>query len=357
MGATIGTNFRVTIFGQSHSQMIGAVVDGLPAGTAISQRAIEIDMERRAPGGTLCSQRHELDIVRVISGLKNDVTTGAPICGLIENTDARAQDYDNIKAARPGHADYTAYVKYGEYHDARGGGQFSGRMTAPLVFAGALARQLLEQKGVYVGGHICAVGDVRGDMLDFVSVDASLLQTLNKASFPVLDEQIGERFLRQIRQAQKAKDSVGGVIECAAVGVPAGWGMPFFDSLESVLAHLLFSVPAVKGVEFGAKDIFAMHGSEANDALYYDGAVRTRTNHNGGINGGISNGMPIIVRAAFKPTPSIGIEQDTIELASNKNTKITIGGRHDPCIVLRAVPIVEACMCLALADCMLEGGR
>jgi chorismate synthase len=357
MSGNWGRNLRLSIFGESHGAGIGMVIDGLPAGLPVDEGQIATEMARRAPGkDPAATARKEADKVRLLSGVYNGKTTGTPICGLIENTNTRGEDYGNIQTlARPGHADYTGFVRYGGFNDIRGGGHFSGRLTAPLVFAGALARAFLAREGVEAAAHILSIEDVRERPFRAEDLTGNKLKKLREMSFPVLEER--EEAMRQrIRQAKEEQDSVGGVIECAAVGCPAGWGSPFFDSVESRAASLLFSVPAVKGVEFGAGfEIAAMRGSAANDALCLEkGQVRTKTNRNGGINGGITNGMPIIVRAAVKPTPSIARPQQTIDYRALEPAEIQVQGRHDPCIVLRAVPVIEAALLLALTECALE---
>jgi chorismate synthase len=294
------------------------------------------------------------------SGLYQGKTTGTPLCGLIKNTDLRSADYEALRGvARPGHADWTGHVKYGGYQDPRGGGHFSGRLTAPLVFAGAVARQLLRRKGIAAGGHVLRLGGVTDQAFDPVLVNRTILDNLRGMEVPLLDLSAETAMRQVIRDAIAEKDSVGGVVECAVTDLPAGLGAPFFDSMESVLSHLLFSIPAVKAVEFG--DGFGMadqRGSRVNDAFYYDrdGKTRTRTNHNGGINGGLTNGMPLVFRVAVKPTPSIGALQRTVDFLEEKEIDLEIKGRHDPCVVLRALPVVEAAALLAAADFLIEAG-
>ncbi len=360
MSATWGRHFKVTIFGQSHGAAIGAVIDGVPAGLEIDEARIACDLARRAPGYAAGStKRREPDRVNILSGVYNGRATGGPICGVIENTDTRSADYESLcLKPRPGHADYTGYVKYKGFNDPRGGGGFSGRLTAPFTFAGAIARLLLEKRGVTVGSHILSIHQVRDLPFDPVRVAAPLLLQLYQKSFPVIDDETGQRMRGAVAQAQQACDSLGGVIECAAVGLPVGWGDPFFNSLESDIAALLFSVPAVKAVEFGAGfGSCEMTGSVSNDPFCLkEGNVRTRTNNAGGIQGGISNGMPLIVRAGIKPTPSIARAQQTVDLTAMKETSIEIHGRHDACIVPRAAAVVEAAVLIALADAALGEG-
>lgn len=358
MRSTWGNNLQLTIFGESHGEAIGMVVDGLPIGMAVDEALLAQEMARRAPGNDpTATARREADRVRIVSGLYEGHTTGAPLCGIIENTNTRSGDYGQMqRLMRPGHADYAGFVKYKGMNDPCGGGHFSGRLTAPLVFAGALCRQALEPRGIEVGAHIAAIGGVEDACLDPVGLAAQTLRGLRESRFPLLLQGREAQMRALVEQAKAAGDSVGGQIECAAVGVPAGLGAPFFDSLESVLSHLLFSIPAVKGVSFG--DGFAlgpMRGSEANDAMRMTaGRVVCETNHNGGVTGGITNGMPVICRVAVKPTPSIAAAQRTVDVIHRENADLAVRGRHDPCIVPRAVPVVESAMLIALMDLMLE---
>ena len=358
MRGSFGQHLKLTIFGESHGGAIGMVIDGIPPGTPIDEEAIARDMARRAPGSDpTATSRKEPDKVKIVSGLFEGRATGTPLCGLIENTNTRSGDYAQLRAKmRPGHADYAGSIKYSGYNDPRGGGHFSGRITAPLVFAGSVARQLLAQRGITIGAHIAAIGGIPDDALDPVHMSADTLEALQKSRFPLLDP-AKEAPMRELVAAAKADlDSVGGVIECAAVGVPAGVGSPFFGSVESVASQLLFSVPAVKTVEFGdGMAIAQRRGSQANDAMHYEnGRVACLTNHNGGITGGITNGMPIILRVAVKPTPSIAREQQTIDLTTGENTTLSITGRHDPCIVPRAVVVIESVLAIALCELMMD---
>ena len=358
MRGNFGEHFRLTIFGESHGPAIGIVIDGVPAGTPIDEAAIAADMARRAPGNDpTATARKEADAVRIVSGILNGRATGTPLCGMIENTNTRSGDYAQMSARmRPGHADYAGRVKYHGYNDPRGGGHFSGRLTAPLVFAGAIARQLLAAKGIGIGAHIAAIGGVADDALDPVRVDAATLSRLRGLRFPLLDPE-KEAPMRAIVEAARLEgDSVGGVIECAATGVPAGIGSPFFGSLESVASHLLFSIPAVKAVEFGdGLAISALRGSVANDPIRFDaGRVVCTSNHNGGVTGGITNGMPVLLRIAVKPTPSIARQQQTVNLLTGENETLSITGRHDPCIVPRAVVVVESALAIALCELMMD---
>ena len=312
-------------------------------------------MARRAPGkDKTATTRLEVDEPQVLSGLFNGVTTGAPLAAIITNTNTRSKDYSDLKIhPRPGHADYTASVRYNGANDIRGGGHFSGRLTACLVFAGAVCRQILERRGITIGAHAYAVGSAKDTPFDPVNVSKDDLNALNTRFFAVNSPKAEEKMRAEIEAARLDADSIGGIIECAAVGVPAGIGSPMFGGIENVFASILYGIPAVKGVEFGAGfDAACMRGSENNDAFYYDenGLVRTKTNNAGGILGGIATGMPILFRIAVKPTPSIGREQHTVDLTTKTNADLTIHGRHDPCIVPRAIPVAEAAAALALMD-------
>ena len=355
MASDFGKKVKITIFGQSHSEAIGVVIDGLPVGEEIDLDAVQKFMERRAPGRNAYStSRKEADLPRVVSGLFEGKTCGAPICAIIENTNTRSKDYDKLKdLPRPGHADFTAWVKYGGYNDHRGGGHFSGRLTAPLCFAGAVCKQILERKGIHVGAHILSIKGVKDVPFDAVEINAETMQTVAEKTFPVQDDAKGEEMQAAITAAKEKGDSVGGIVECAITGLPVGVGEPMFDGLESVLAQAIFAIPAVKGVEFGAGfGVAELFGSENNDDFIYneDGTVKTKTNNHGGSLGGIASGMPLVFRAAFKPTPSISMEQDTISISKRENDRLVVTGRHDPCIVPRAVPVVEAAAAVAILD-------
>ncbi|MCH3971224.1 MAG: chorismate synthase [Oscillospiraceae bacterium] len=349
-----GNRIKISIFGESHGPAIGCVLEGLPAGETIDPAQVQQQMARRAPGRDKASTpRREADTPHVLSGLLNGVTTGAPLCAVIENTNTRSGDYGNLLAVpRPGHADYPAWVKYKGHNDIHGGGHFSGRLTAPLVFAGAVCSQILARRGILVGAHALSVGNVSDAPLSDIS--PFVLETLHAAYFPVLSDAKKEAMYREIEAARQKQDSIGGVVECACLGVPAGLGGEgMFGGIESLFSSILFGIPACKGVEFGAGFGAAkLRGSENNDPYYYapDGTVKTRTNNAGGILGGITTGMPIVFRAAFKPTPSIAREQQSVDLTAHKDTVLTIHGRHDPCIVPRAVPVAEAAAALALIN-------
>ncbi len=357
MASMYGNKIKISIFGQSHSPAIGVTIDGLPAGLPVDMEALNRFLARRAPGqNALSTSRREADAPEFLCGLYEGVTCGAPLTAIIRNTNTRSGDYANLAdCPRPGHADYPASVKWNGRQDPTGGGHFSGRLTAPLCIAGGIALQLLAQQGICVGAHVSQIEHVHDTSFDGVNVNVDLLQELREKSFPVVDDGVAPSMEAAILAAKGEADSVGGVVECAAIGVPAGVGDPMFDGLESRLATMLFAVPAVKGVEFGAGfGCASMRGSDCNDPyIIRDGAVRTTSNNNGGILGGIANGMPILVRAAFKPTSSIGIEQDSVSLSRMEPQKLIVHGRHDPCIVLRAVPVVEAAVALALLDAIL----
>ncbi len=345
---------RYSIFGESHGPAIGVVLEGVPAGLALDMEAVRFDMARRAPGkNNLSTARREADEPRILSGVFEGKTTGTPLCAVIENTDTRSKDYTRTKdLARPGHADYAAQVRYGGFQDYRGGGHFSGRLTAPLVFAGAVAKQILAQKGVFVGAHISSVYGISDDALE----DWDSLKAVQAKNFPVLDDEAGQEMQAAILEAKEELDSVGGAIECAVFGLPAGLGAPDFgQNAEGVFSQYLFAVPAVKAVGFGAGAAFSlMRGSEANDPLYVDedGTVKTEQNCAGGINGGITNGMPVVFEVTMRPTPSIARKQFTIDMAKMENAELELHGRHDPCVVHRAVPVIEAAAALAACELM-----
>lgn len=362
MSGIYGMNIKMAIYGESHGASIGLVLDGVPPGLELDLAAIEKEMARRAPGrDALSTPRKEKDAFEIQSGFFAGRTTGTPICVMIKNSDQHSKDYSILKdKMRPGHADYAGFVHYQGCNDYRGGGSFSGRLTAPLVFAGAVAKQALAQYGIVVGAHILQLADVREKGFLATGEDASVLQAIAEKAFPVLDDNIGEVMQQRILSAKADLNSVGGIIETMVLNLPAGIGSPYFDSVESRLSHGLFSVPAVKGVEFGdGFGIASLTGAEANDELYYDdaGQVKAYSNHNGGITGGISNGMPLLFRVAIKPTPSIAREQRTISLSQQENTTLKITGRHDPCIVQRAVPVIEAVTAWTIWDLLLESKK
>lgn len=345
---------KYSIFGESHGPAIGVVLEGVPAGLELDLEAIRFDLSRRAPGkNALSTARKEADEPHILSGVFEGRTTGAPLCALIENTDTRSKDYALTKdLARPGHADYAAHVRYGGCNDYRGGGHFSGRLTAPLVFAGGVAKQILAQKGVRVGAHISAVYGVNDDSLE----DWESLRACAAKDFPVLSDEKGAEMQEAILEAKNEQDSVGGSIECGVFGLPPGLGAPDFgQNAEGIFSQYLFAVPAVKAVAFGAGVAFAlMRGSEANDPLYMDddGLVKAEQNCAGGVNGGITNGMPLTFEVTMRPTPSIARQQFTVDMAKKENAVLELQGRHDPCVVHRAVPVIEAAAALAACELM-----
>lgn len=353
MSSCFGQYLKLSLFGQSHGEAIGITLDGFPAGMTVDEESLRAEMARRAPGqSAMTTSRREADQPEVLSGVLNGVTTGQPICAIIRNTNTRSRDYgDGVDLVRPGHADYTGHVRYFGFEDWRGGGHFSGRLTAPIVFAGALCSQWLAQQGVTIACHIQQLGDVRDT--SFMETDpAADYAYLKQMHLPVLTPGLDAAMEQTVLRAREAEDSVGGVLECMVTGLPAGLGAPFFDSVESVLSHLLFSVPAVKGVEFGEGFGFAaLRGSQANDTFHIkDGRIVTTSNHAGGINGGISNGMPVIFRCAVRATPSIAQKQQTVSLRSGENASLEIHGRHDPCILPRAVPVIEAVAAIGIME-------
>lgn len=352
MSSAFGQYLKLSIFGQSHGEAIGMTLDGFPAGMAIDFDALAAEMARRAPGqGALTTARKEADAPEFLSGVLNGRTTGQPICAIIRNTNQRSRDYgDGVDLVRPGHADYTGHVRYFGFEDWRGGGSFSGRLTAPIVLAGALCQQFLAQQGVKIACHIQQLGTVQDvSFLDVPLVDDAPLKRMH---LPVLTPGLDAKMEEEALAARNAQDSIGGVLECRVTGVPAGLGAPFFDSVESVLSHLMFSIPAVKGVAFGdGFGLASMRGSQANDAFQMEnGRVVTKTNHSGGINGGITNGMPIVFRCVVRPTPSISQPQQTVSLRTGENAMLEIHGRHDPCILPRAVPVMEAMTAIGLME-------
>lgn len=357
MSSIMGNILKVSVFGQSHGEAVGVVVDGLPAGMKIDLEQLQAFLNRRAPGRTVLSTpRREEDKPRILSGLYEGYTCGAPLAAVIENGDIRSEDYVATAALpRPSHADYSARMRYGDHFDPRGGGHFSGRLTAPLCIAGGIALQFLEKRGVFLGAHLQAVGTVWDRGYDSVNLTRQELHLPATRRIPVLEEEAGKAMEQEISKAAAQRDSVGGIVECGVIGLSAGIGDPMFDGIESRLASALFGIPAVRGVEFGTGfGAAGMRGSEHNDPyVLRDGKVRTATNHHGGVLGGITTGMPLIFRAAFKPTPSIGREQQTVNLDTMTQAPLCIQGRHDPCVALRAVPCVEAVAALVILDFLL----
>lgn len=360
MSSEFGHLLKISVFGQSHGTAIGVVVDGLPAGEAVDLTELQAFLDRRKPGkNPLSTARKEADAPTFLSGLENGITCGAPLCAVIQNGDQHSGDYAGLTdTPRPGHADYTAAVKWGGHADMRGGGHFSGRLTAPLCIAGGIAKQILARRGVFVGAHLKEVAGIP-DAPFPLRPSAELFQEVAAKAFPVLDDGAGERMRAAILAAREDLDSVGGIVECAATGLPAGLGDPMFDGVENRLAAALFGIPAVKGLEFGAGfDAARLRGSENNDPFVLDhGAVAAESNRAGGILGGITTGMPLLLRAAFKPTPSIARPQRTVRLSTMEETDLEIRGRHDPCIAHRAVPVVEAVTAAVLLDLLLEGNH
>lgn len=358
MASSVGKIARISIFGQSHSAGIGVVMEGVPAGKRIDMDRLRAFLSRRAPGGMPWSTpRKEADLPEFLGGIVDGVTCGAPLAAIIRNTNTKSGDYDELRRIpRPGHADYTAQVKFGGAQDVAGGGHFSGRLTAPLCIAGGIALQLLEQEGVTIGAHIARIGGVDDARFDALRVTADEVRAPGAKAFPAIDDAAGERMISAIAEARAEGDSVGGIIECAAVGMPQGVGEPMFDGVEGALARVLFGVPAVKGVEFGAGFGAAdLRGSQNNDPYRMEGGrVVPQSNNAGGILGGITNGAPVVVRAAFKPTPSISKPQRSVDLERGQNAELKVHGRHDPCVVVRAVPVVEAACALALYDLLLQ---
>ena len=355
MSSTYGEKIKISVFGESHGNGIGVVIDGLSAGAEIDMDGVLAQMKRRAPGrDKTATPRKESDLPEVLSGMLGSTLTGAPLCAVIRNTNTKSGDYSNLlECPRPGHSDYTAYVKYGGANDIRGGGHFSGRITAPLVFAGAICRQLLDKEhGIKIAAHIKSIGGVNDKGFDPTDIPDELIGRLDSSSFALIDEDKEEAMRAEVESARTALDSIGGTIECAVTGLTPGIGEPMFDGVEGVIAKAVFGVPAVKGIEFGKGfELAKMRGSQSNDPfVYMDGRVVTETNNCGGILGGITNGMPVIFTAAIKPTPSIAQKQRTVNLETGENTELEIRGRHDPCIVPRAVPVIEAVTAIALIN-------
>lgn len=353
----LGEKIKLSVFGESHGEAIGCVIDGLPAGKALDMELIQKEMDKRAPGrDKSATARKEPDEPQILSGVLNGTTTGAPLAMIIKNTNTRSGDYGNLKyVPRPGHSDYPAYVKYSGFNDIRGGGHFSGRLTAPLVFAGAIAKQLLADRGITVGAHILQIGSVSDKPFDKNNITAQMLNELSSDFFATISTEKEMEMRAVIESARLQGDSVGGVIECAAVGLPVGVGSNMFSTVEGRLSYALFGIPAVKGVQFGAGfDFAAMRGSEANDPYEIrNGAVYLKSNNNGGVLGGITNGAPLVFSVAVKPTASVAVAQDSVNLETLENEKLVVKGRHDPCIVPRAVAVVEAVCAFTLLDMMM----
>lgn len=358
MSSSYGENFRFTIFGQSHSPAVGVTIEGLPAGVPIDQKALQAFLNRRAPGNSPTgTDRKEADVPQFLSGLTGSRTCGAPLTVIISNTNAHPADYDNLRdCPRPGHADFTAHAKLRGYQDVSGGGHFSGRLTAPLCVAGGICLQILRREGITIAAHIRSIGPVSDRAFAPVSVTGEDLEALLQKPHPVLEDGVWAHMEAAILEARASGDSLGGVIECAAAGLPAGLGDPIFSGMENRIAQAVFGIPGIRGIEFGTGFPAAfLTGSSHNDPYYMDGSqVRTRTNHHGGILGGITSGMPLIFRAAVKPTSSIPRPQQSVSLSRGENTALQVRGRHDPCIVPRAVPCLEAAAAVAIYDALLE---
>jgi len=349
--STFGKSIEINLFGESHGEAIGIIINNLPAGIELDLNSITNALNMRKPKSNISTQRREKDKFEIISGYYDGFTTGTPLTIMIKNEDTISQDY-NKNILRPSHADYTAHKKYNGYQDYRGGGHFSGRLTAPIVVLGAICDQLISNIGITIGSHILSIHNKKDKEFNDFEPSKAMLNALKISDMPVLDLKMIETYNELILNAKNAKNSVGGIIETMIYGIKPGYGNPFFESIESIIAHLLFSIPSVKGVEFGKGfDITRMFGSEANDEfIVKNGLIKTKTNNSGGIQGGISNGMPITFNVAIKPTPSIGREQDTVNIKSMKNTKISLEGRHDPCIVHRVVHVINSITSYAVLE-------
>lgn len=348
MGSTLGNNIKLSLFGESHGQAIGVVIDGLAPGIKIDEEFIKHQLSLRSSNNILSTPRKEEDEFKIISGLYQGFTTGTPLTIIIENKDVKSKDYD-LKGFRPGHADYTGFIKYNGYNDPRGGAHFSGRLTAPLVAAGAIFLSILKNKKIIIGSHLYSVGSIKDSIVN----DLNKLEEFNNTFIPLNDPTLSEQITNLIEKIRIEEDSIGGVIETFVNNLPAGIGEPFFNSIESIISHALFAIPGVKGVSFGdGFEITNLKGSEANDPFHFKDKVMTITNHNGGINGGISNGMPIIIKTAFKPTPSIAKAQQTIN-QFNEELTLNIKGRHDPVIFLRGRVVVDSLVAFSILDLLI----
>lgn len=357
MSGIWGNKLKLSIFGESHGPCVGITIDGIKSGFKVNPEFIINEMKRRAPGQSkLTTERYEDDEFEILSGIFNGYTTGSPICAIIKNNNTISIDYSELKnKMRPGHSDYGAFIKYNGFNDCRGSGHFSARLTAGLNFAGALSKQILNTNGIIIGAHIKSIEKIEDENFDMVNINDNLLKNLLSKDFPVINESIGAKMQQAILNAKEDQNSVGGIIECAILNAPPGIGEPFFDSVESSISHLAFSIPAVKGIEFGKGfNISKLRGNISNDEMYIEnGKIKTKTNNNGGVLGGITNGMPIIYRVALKPSSSISRLQNTVDVSTMENTTLTIKGRHDPCVVLRALPLVESIGAIAILDFIL----
>lgn len=359
MSSTWGKNIKISIFGESHGDSIGAVIDGLPAGICIDKEKIALEMKRRQTSqGIGTTKRVEPDEVEFLSGIVNNRLCGSPVCIRIKNGGQHSSDYDDIfDKPRPSHADYTGKVRYNGFNDVRGGGHFSGRLTAPIVAIGAICKQVLEQEDIVIGCHVSRLGNVFDEKFDPCNLDKDFLREITGLPLGVKDEKVREAMFDKIREVSKESDSIGAVLECGISGIPAGLGTPMFDGIENRISSAIFAIPAVKGIEFGLGfDFCEKTGAECNDEMYYDenSSVKTYTNNNGGILGGISNGMPIIFRTIIKPTASISTLQRTVNLKTEKDDVLRIAGRHDSCIAIRAIPVIECMSAIAIVDCLYE---
>jgi len=353
---TFGQTLKITLFGESHGETLGIVMDGIKPGLQIDYTNLDEQLTKRRPKSLYSTSRSEPDTYEVVSGVYQGYTTGAPITFLIRNQNTISKDYDSLKnTPRPSHADYPASVKFNGFNDPRGGGIFSGRLTALLMIAGAISKQILNQKGIFIGSHISSIQQVKDTSFDMAKIEQETIELLEKMDFPLLNPSVESKMKAVILQAKENENSVGGIIESGIIGLPAGIGEPIAHSLESALSSLLFGIPSIKGVEFGSGfDITTKTGKEANDEyIVENGEIKTKTNHNGGILGGITTGMPVVLRVAVKPTPSIGLPQSSVNLETNENVSLEIKGRHDPAIVNRVVHVVNAVLYFGILDYIL----
>ena len=354
MSGMWGNKIKISIFGESHGNAIGINIDGLEPGFEINLDKVSSEMKRRAPGrNNLSTPRKEADEPEILSGFFQGKTTGTPLCAIIRNNNTKSKDSVKLKDIRwPGHADYTGKIRYNGFNDYRGGGHFSGRITASIVFAGAICKQILEAKGIKIVSHIKSIGTIEDKSFLDEKITEGFINSYMSKELPLIDELKEEAMRKEILLAKEELDSIGGTVECAVLGIEPGIGNPFFDSVESTLAHLMFSIPAVKGIEFGRGfELTQMRGSQANDSMYFSGEkVLTKTNNNGGILGGITNGMPVIFKVAIKPTSSILKSQNTVNINTGEETILEVNGRHDPCIVQRALPVIEAATAIGILD-------